>query len=225
MPIAVLCSGGLDSAVLVADAGAGSRTCSRSTSRSGLAWEAGGAGRRCAGWPRRRPSPGASRPLARLELHDARRLPGVALGHSRHAAGVRHAGRGRLSGRPQHHPAVEGGGATARAPGSTASPSARWRATRSRTRRRSSSARWVSALSLGLDHRDGNRGAVRRAAQGGRGEARRAAGRAAGADAVVHEPAAAGVHCGPCSKCRERRDAFDEAGVPDRTDYAAPSPR
>jgi 7-cyano-7-deazaguanine synthase len=32
-------------------------------------------------------------------------------------------------------------------------------------------------------------------------------------------------HCGVCSKCRERRDAFDEAGVADLTDYAAPSPR
>lgn len=34
-----------------------------------------------------------------------------------------------------------------------------------------------------------------------------------------------GVHCGLCSKCRERRDAFDEAGVPDPTRYRAPSPR
>jgi 7-cyano-7-deazaguanine synthase len=29
-----------------------------------------------------------------------------------------------------------------------------------------------------------------------------------------------GLHCGECSKCRERRDAFREAGVDDRTTYA-----
>ena len=34
-----------------------------------------------------------------------------------------------------------------------------------------------------------------------------------------------GLHCGLCSKCRERRDAFAEAGVADPTTYAAPSPR
>src|SRR6185369_13927852 len=28
-------------------------------------------------------------------------------------------------------------------------------------------------------------------------------------------------HCGECSKCRERRDAFVEAGVADSTDYAS----
>lgn len=33
------------------------------------------------------------------------------------------------------------------------------------------------------------------------------------------------THCGLCSKCRERRDAFAEAGVEDRTVYAAPEPR
>ena len=29
-----------------------------------------------------------------------------------------------------------------------------------------------------------------------------------------------GLHCGVCSKCRERRDGFNEAGVPDPTQYA-----
>ncbi|MBP1635619.1 MAG: queC 2, partial [Acidobacteria bacterium] len=34
-----------------------------------------------------------------------------------------------------------------------------------------------------------------------------------------------GLHCGVCSKCRERRDAFAAAGVEDPTTYRAPSPR
>lgn len=34
-----------------------------------------------------------------------------------------------------------------------------------------------------------------------------------------------GMHCGLCSKCRERRDAFAEAGVEDRTGYANAPPR
>lgn len=33
-------------------------------------------------------------------------------------------------------------------------------------------------------------------------------------------PTADGVHCGECNKCRERADAFAVAGVPDRTAYA-----
>lgn len=33
------------------------------------------------------------------------------------------------------------------------------------------------------------------------------------------------VHCGRCSKCRERRDAFAAASVPDPTAYRHPSPR
>ena len=33
------------------------------------------------------------------------------------------------------------------------------------------------------------------------------------------------MHCGLCSKCRERRDAFREAGVNDATTYAHVSPR
>jgi 7-cyano-7-deazaguanine synthase len=37
--------------------------------------------------------------------------------------------------------------------------------------------------------------------------------------------ASSAVHCGLCSKCRERRDAFEAAGVRDPTEYASPSPR
>jgi 7-cyano-7-deazaguanine synthase len=33
------------------------------------------------------------------------------------------------------------------------------------------------------------------------------------------------IHCGLCSKCRERRDAFDAAGIKDPTTYASVSPR
>ena len=33
------------------------------------------------------------------------------------------------------------------------------------------------------------------------------------------------LHCGQCSKCRERRDAFAAAGVADPTAYSQPSPR
>ena len=34
-----------------------------------------------------------------------------------------------------------------------------------------------------------------------------------------------GLHCGQCSKCRERRDAFREAGVTDPTSYREPPKR
>lgn len=33
------------------------------------------------------------------------------------------------------------------------------------------------------------------------------------------------LHCGLCSKCRERRDAFADAAVSDPSEYANPSPR
>lgn len=38
-------------------------------------------------------------------------------------------------------------------------------------------------------------------------------------------PVSDGRHCGQCSKCRERQDAFREAGVEDRTTYAAEWPQ
>ncbi len=36
---------------------------------------------------------------------------------------------------------------------------------------------------------------------------------------------AKGLHCGRCSKCRERRDAFLETGIADPTPYAVSPPR
>jgi 7-cyano-7-deazaguanine synthase len=35
----------------------------------------------------------------------------------------------------------------------------------------------------------------------------------------------AALHCGQCSKCRERRDAFTAIGEADPAGYARPSPR
>jgi len=50
-------------------------------------------------------------------------------------------------------------------------------------------------------------------------------GRRAGAQVRQGNPGQPPVHCGLCSKCRERRDAFAAAGVDDPTAYANPAPR
>ena len=93
----------------------------------------------------RRRSPAASAPPVVLSLRHARRLSADALGGARRAAGVRHARRGRLPRRAQHHPAVEGRGlhgAGTRHRSRASLCSARSPAIRFPTRRRSSSPRW-----------------------------------------------------------------------------------
>ena len=46
-----------------------------------------------------------------------------------------------------------------------------------------------------------------------------------GASGASSASRAVPMHCGLCGKCRERRDAFAEAGVDDPSSYANRSPR
>ena len=145
-------------------------------------------------------------------------FPADALGGPRRAAGVRHARRGRLHRRAQRDPAVEGGGLHGARPDLG-------RAAARHARRQS-----VSRRDAGVLRRDVARAVAR-----------------AGAPIEIEAPFAAlhkadvirkgialgvpleltlscmqpkdGLHCGRCSKCRERRDAFSEAGVDDPTSY------
>jgi 7-cyano-7-deazaguanine synthase in queuosine biosynthesis len=68
-----------------------------------------------------------------------------------------------------------------------------------------------AALSLGLTTDRGRR-ALRRAAQGGRGEAGVTLGVPLEMSMSCMDPRG-GLHCGQCSKGRERARLFDEAGV------------
>ena len=107
-----------------------------------------------------------------------------------------------------------------------ASSSARWPATRSRMRRRSSSRRWPTrcrsgsriALEIDAPFRELHKEDVI------------ARGAALGVPFELtlscmnpRREAGSGVpflHCGACSKCRERRDAFRGAGMADPAPYA-----
>ena len=107
---AVLFSGGLDSAVLLADAPRRDGPARRQPIyvSVGLAWEAderAGIERLLATRPFRGRRPVVS---LRFDMRDV--YPADALGDPRRAARLRHAGRGRLPRRPQHRAAVEGGG-------------------------------------------------------------------------------------------------------------------
>ena len=108
--------------------------------------------------------------------------------------------------------------------GSAASHSGRSPATRFPMRRRSSSRRWREALSLGLGARRSR--STRRIADLHKEDVvRRGAALGVPFELTLScmNPVAAGrgpVHCGACSKCRERHDAFLAAGVERSDEYA-----
>ena len=174
-------------------------------------------GGRRASSPTRRSRPrAAARRRCSVDMRDV--YAADSLGRQRPAARVSHAGRRRLSAGPQHRAARKGRRVLRGAPSidrlvtrhaRTQSVSRRdagvlaapWRA-------RCRSASLTDSRST-RPTRDSSKAEV--IARGDRAR------RAVRADAVVHEPALARRplprHCGVCSKCRERHDAFVEAGV------------
>ena len=167
-------------------------------------------------------SAGRVAPLAALQFTMADVYPPTHWAIRGDAARVRHAGRRRLPDGPQSRAARQGGRRGARSIASAASRSVRWQATRFPTRRPSSSRRWRTRCRSGSRTRSRSPRHFATLHKEDVDQARRGARRAVRVDAVVHEPAGraarergAVLHCGACSKCRERRDAFAAAGLTD----------
>ena len=133
------------------------------------------------------------------------------------AAGLRHARRGRLHRRAQRHPAVESGGLhrgrRARAPSRVLLGTLAGNPFPDATPE--FFAAMARALSLGLAAPIDDRGAVRALRKADVIRTGIELGVPLRADAVVHA-APNGLHCGRCSKCRERRDAFAKPASPTR---------
>ena len=113
MTTAVLLSGGLDSAVLLADEAARRRGVQPIYVSVGLAWEARRTGDRVDALLAADPSPRPHAPAGLADRRHARRLRRHPLGGRRDAAGVPHARRRRVSAGTQHHPARKGRRSTA----------------------------------------------------------------------------------------------------------------
>ena len=160
-------------------------------------------------------------------VHDARRLSAVALGDSRRAARLRHARRRRLPDRPQSGAADQGRRRRRDVTMRIASRSARSPAIRFRTRGRQFFSAMAQALSLGLDHpieiatpflEWEKEDVIRRGVE--LGVPLELTLSCMNPGRIDASDGASPQHCGLCSKCRERRDAFAAAGVSDPSTYA-----
>ena len=200
MLTAVLLSGGLDSAVLLADEAARGDSAADLRERRPRV----GSGRardrstRCSRAPR---CAAASRPLVSLAVDMRDVYAADALGGHRHAAGVPHAGRRRVPPGPQHRPARRRPACSARRPASAASCSAR----SAHNPFPDATPEFRAAMATRAVARAGarirNRRALRAGRQGRGHPAGRGARRPVRADAVVHEPGDQ-QPASPVSRCR-----------------------